>query len=170
MTKVIVIAAITSNYAIGKDNKLVAPIKKDMDHFVEKTSGPDKLVISGRLNYESFPKRPLPNRINIVVTRDPNYPVVDGMFVAPSLDEAVKMAYTMATEIYIIGGGQIYKESMDSPDMVDELIITHIDKVVEDADVFFPAIDPAIWMEVERSEVFITAKGTEYYFARYVRR
>lgn len=170
MPKVFVIAAITSNYAIGKDNKLVAPIKADMDHFVSHTTGPDKLVISGRLNYESFPKRPLPGRINGVVTRDQNYPVVEGMYIAPSLEEALKIAYVTANEIYIIGGGQIYKEAMESPDMVDELIITHIDKVVEDADVFFPAIDPEIWVEAERSEVFTTIKGTKYYFARYVRK
>ncbi len=170
MSKVIVIAAITTNYAIGKNNDLVVKIKADMEHFVKHTSGPSKLVITGRLNYESFPKRPLPGRINGVVTRDKNYPVVEGMYTAHSLEEALKIAYVTASEIYIIGGGQIYKEAMESPDMVDELIITHIDKVVEDADVFFPAIDPAVWMEVERSETYSTIKGTEYYFARYVRK
>jgi dihydrofolate reductase len=172
MSKVIVIAAITVNYAIGKNNDLVVKIKKDMEHFVEETSGPDKIIIAGKLTYESFPVRPLPNReANIVVTRNTTYPIVDGMFTAPSLEEAVKMAYVTATgDIYIIGGGVIYKQALESKDMVDELIITHIDKVVEDADVFFPAIDPSIWVEVERSETYSTLKGTEYYFARYIRK
>lgn len=172
MSKVIEIAAITTNNAIGKNNDLVVKIKADMDHFVQHTAGPGKVLIAGRLTYESFPVRPLPNReATIVVTRDQNYPIVEGMFTAPSLEEAVKMAYVIATDnIYIIGGGAIYAEGLASKDMVDELIITHIDKVVEDADTFFPAIDPEIWVEVERSEIYTTAKGTQYYFARYERR
>ena len=170
MIRTFIIAAITSNYAIGKNNDLVVKIKADMDHFIAETTLPETVLVTGRLNYETFPVRPLPGRITIVITRDKNYLIADGMYTAPNLDEAIKMAHTLGVNIAIIGGGQIYKQALESKDMVDELIITHIDKVVEDADVFFPVIDPEIWMEVERSEIFTTVKGTSYYFARYVRK
>src|SRR5688572_1383436 len=109
----ILIVAIAENNAIGKDNKLLWHLPADMKFFKEQTTG--HTIVTGRKNYESIPEkfRPLPNRTNIVVTRDQNYPSL-GAIVASSLEDAIGKAKKNGTEkCFIIGGGQIYKESLE---------------------------------------------------------
>lgn len=131
--KVNIIAAIASgNRALGKDNKLIYKIHEDLQRFRKLTSGHP--IIMGRKTFESIGK-PLPNRTNIVVTRDENYNV-EGVIVVHSLEEALRAAQGKAgdSEIFVIGGGQIYQEAIE---MADKLYLT----VVEgnpDADTFFP--------------------------------
>lgn len=141
-----IIAAVAKNGAIGKENKLLFRLPDDMKFFKETTNGHP--VITGRLNYESIPEsfRPLPNRQNIVLTRDADK-TFDGAEVAISLNEAIKKAKKYnSKEIFIIGGGQIYQEAMDR-NLVDRMYLTLIDAKPE-ADTFFPEWDESNWVRV----------------------
>ncbi|MCH8821282.1 dihydrofolate reductase [Patescibacteria group bacterium] len=125
------IAAISENNALGKDNKLIFKIPEDMKRFKEVTSGHP--IIMGRKTYESI-GRPLPNRTNIVVTRDKNYKA-EGCEVVYSLEQAIEVAKKVEkTEVFVIGGGQIYKEAIK---MADKLYLTVVEGKYY-ADTFFP--------------------------------
>lgn len=129
--KISIICCIGKNLAIGKNNKLLWNIPEDLQHFRKITAG--HVVIMGRKTYESI-GRPLPNRLNIVLTHDP-FKVTEGVLFASSLEEALKMASeNEKQEIFIIGGGQIYKEAMP---LVDKLYLTIVDDSPE-ADTYFP--------------------------------
>ena len=133
-----IIAAITDNNALGKDNKLLFRLKKDMAHFKNITT--DNVVIMGRKTYESIGK-PLSNRINVVLSRNNNLKN-DNISIFNDLKSAIdemKIFYP-EKDIFIIGGGQIYKQAIEE-NLVDKLIITKVKKVVDDADTFFPDID-----------------------------
>src|SRR3989304_9524647 len=103
-----IIAAIGRNRELGKDNKLLWHIPEDMKRFKDLTT--NQVVIMGRKTYESLPPkyRPLPKRVNIVVTRDQNYSS-EGAFVAHSVEEAIEKSREHRKEIFIIGGAQIYE-------------------------------------------------------------
>lgn len=131
--KISMIAAIASgNRAIGKDNKLIYHIPKDLKRFKELTSG--HVVIMGRKTFESIGK-PLPNRINIVISRDPSY-AAEGIIVVHSLEEALRLpSFAQGDdEIFVIGGGQIYQQAMP---LADKLYLTIVEGSPE-ADTFFP--------------------------------
>ena len=141
-----IIAAVADNNAIGKDNALLWHISEDMRFFRRNTMGCP--VIMGRKTYESI-GRPLPSRINIVVSR--SFETADELAVTSSLEEAFKLAETTNIErCFVIGGGQIYAQSMD---YADRLIVTHVHIVIPEADTFFPDIDPMVWEPAERSEL-----------------
>ncbi len=147
----ILIVAIAQNNAIGKDNNLLWHLPADMKFFKEQTS--EHTIITGRKNYESIPEkfRPLPNRMNIVVTRDKNYQAT-GAFVVNSLEEAIEKAKKSGAEkCFIIGGGQIYKECLEK-NLIDEMLITHVEAAPQ-ADTFFPEIDSAKWEKALVSEI-----------------
>lgn len=141
--KISLIAAIARNNAIGKDNNLLWHLPADMKYFKDTTMG--HCVLTGRKNYESIPEkfRPLPGRTNIVVTRNEKYSA-PGAQVVNSLDAGIAWAREQGeTELFIIGGGQIYMECMVR-NLADQLYITHVDAVFE-ADAYFPAINPKKW-------------------------
>ncbi len=145
------IVAVAENRVIGKDNDLIWSLPEDMKHFKRSTAG--KLIITGRKNYESIPARfrPLPNRINYVLTRNSEY-TADGVELFSSLGDALGAAKeTGLDEIFIIGGGQIYREAIEN-DLVDRLYITHVRSEFE-GDTFFPEIDWENW-KVQTSEDF----------------
>lgn len=126
-----IIAAISENRAIGKDNKLLWHIPEDMIRFKKITSGHP--VIMGRKTYESMGKM-LPNRINIIVTRHSDYQVTGG-FVFTSLPEAINFAKERdSNEIFIIGGGEIYRQALP---LADKLYLTVVQGNFE-GDTFFP--------------------------------
>ena len=138
-----IIAAIAKNNAIGKDNQLLWHMPADMAFFKEKTTG--HCVLTGRKNYESIPEkfRPLKDRTNIIVTHSKKYNAL-GTYVVHSIEEGIEFAkLKKETELFIIGGGQIYMESMIR-NLATTLYITHIDEIFE-ADVFFPSINPMKW-------------------------
>lgn len=128
--KISLIAALAlGNRAIGKANRLIFHIPEDLKRFKKITSG--HVVIMGRKTFESI-GRPLPNRTNIVITRDEDY-FAEGVTLVHSLEEAVRLAQG-DDEVFIIGGGQIYQEAIG---MADKLYLT----IVEgnpNADTFFP--------------------------------
>ncbi len=118
---------------------------EDMKFFREKTSGHP--VIMGRKTFESLGK-PLPNRRNVVVTRDATYTAL-GTEVMNSLEDAVNLFKSSPEEVFIIGGAEIYKQAMP---IADKLYITHIEATDKDADAFFPEIIPVVWNEISHEE------------------
>jgi len=129
-----IIAAIqTKDRGLGQHNDLLYAIPEDMKHFRDTTR--DAIVIMGRKTWESIPEkfRPLPKRTNIVITRNSNYNA-PGAIVVGSLDEALRAARNEDADIFIIGGGEIYKQALP---FTNRLYLTLIDGDKE-ADVFFP--------------------------------
>lgn len=167
--KVSLIVAVDQEFGIGKNNDLMWHLPADMKFFKETTSG--HIVVTGRKNYDSIPERfrPLPNRENAVLTRNSNYKA-PGAIVFPSLEACLKHYETEVDRtVFIIGGGQIYKEAL-ATNVVEELFITHVQKTYG-ADTFFPAIDLAKW----KSEVLFEQEADEkhevaFRVIRYVRR
>jgi len=127
-----IIVAMAKNRVIGKDNDMPWHLPADLKHFRKVTTG--KPIIMGRKTYESI-GRPLPKRHNIIISRNSDYKV-DGCDVVSSLDEAVTIAGEVE-ELFIIGGGFLYNQTIDQ---VDKLYLTFIDLDVE-GDTFFPEYD-----------------------------
>jgi dihydrofolate reductase len=140
------IAAISENNCIGKNNTLPWHIPEDMKHFRKLTDG--KTVVMGRKTWESIPEkfRPLPNRKNIVITRNTDYPVPAGVILYHSIEEVLKHE---TRDIIVIGGAEIYAQSIHH---ADTLYITEVRTFIEDGTAFFPTIDPTIWKETERED------------------
>ncbi len=190
MEKVIIVA-IADNNAIGKDNALLWHISEDLKFFKRTTVGCP--VIMGRKTFESI-GRPLPKRLNVVVSRH-GFDAPEGVVVADSLDSAFafveKNVYSVIPGTgsviqgigsvisseqsesgnpctFIIGGGQIYAQAMQA---ADRLIITHVHTVIEDADTFFPQIDPAVWKVSVRSDLMTDPEtGCTFEFVEYIRK
>ena len=165
--KISIIVAVSENLVIGKDNNLVWNLPTDTNFFKITTSGHH--VIMGRRNYDSIPPkwRPLPNRTNIVVTRQKGL-VLEGCQVVNSIEEGLTIAEQNGEEeAFIIGGGQIYRQSMN---VVDKIYYTEV-KAVVDGDTYFPEIDPDIWQEVSR-EKYSANERDEYAFdiVEYIRK
>lgn len=134
-----IIAAIGRNNALGKDNRLLWRLPEDLKHFKSLTE--NHPVVMGRKTYESIGK-PLPNRTNIVVSRRENW-FQEDILIVSKLKEALKFAKKIDEDVFIIGGGEIYKQTME---LADRLEITFVDEDFE-ADTFFPNIDLKIWQK-----------------------
>jgi dihydrofolate reductase len=140
------IAAVSQNKVIGKNNDLPWHLPDDMKYFMQTTK--EHHVIMGRKNYDSIPEkfRPLPNRTNIVVSRQPNLSV-PGCWLVHSVAEALSLARTRAeSEVFIIGGAEIYREGFPH---ATRLYLTEIHANLE-GDTFFPEYDKSQWKEVSR--------------------
>lgn len=158
-----VIAAIGKNNELGKENELIWHLPADLKRFKKLTSG--NTIIMGRNTFESI-GRSLPNRTNIVVTRDPNYKK-DGCLIANSIKEAISFV-EKGEEIFIIGGAQVYKQVLENG-LVDRLDITYINASF-DADVFFPEIKAEQWKEVSRERFEADGQNKyDYTFVSYNR-
>jgi len=148
------IVAVAKNNVIGKDNDMPWYLPADLKYFKRTTLGHH--IIMGRKNFESI-GRPLPKRTNIVLTRDP-YFIVSGCLVAHSIEEALTKAYDNGDrEAFIIGGGEIYKQSLP---FLDKIYLTEIDLEVE-GDVYFPDIDAKKW-KLLSSEAHQADERNEY--------
>lgn len=142
--KIILIVAKAKNNVIGKDNQLIWKLSADLKRFKNLTSG--HYILMGRKTFESLGK-PLPNRTHLVITRNPDFAVPDGHHAFPSVEDAVIYSGKVgADELYIIGGGQIYAETIN---LCDRLEVTEV-KAEPEGDTFFPPIDPKIWKETGR--------------------
>ena len=163
---VTIIVAVARDGAIGRRGDLLFHISDDLRRFKRLTMGHP--IVMGRKTFESFPKGPLPGRTNIVVTRRRDYDG-RGATVAGSLDEALKIAAAEETgRIFIIGGGEIYRQAFG---IADELELTDIDASVDDADTFFPAVNDVDWELIEEMGPITDEKsGVSYSFRSYVRR
>ena len=139
-----IIAAIADDNGLGKDNELLWRIPEDLKRFKKLTWG--QCIIMGKRTWESLPKRPLPGRKNIVLTDVPGE-CFDCSVTAYSVEDALEKCDT-GVEIFIIGGGSVYRQFMA---LADRLYITHVHRTAQ-ADTWFPEIDPDVWEVVEKEE------------------
>lgn len=129
-----IIAAIGKNNSLGKDNKLLWHLPDDFKRFKELTSG--HKILMGRKTFESLPGV-LPNRTHLILTKQEDYKIPDGCFAFSNLRHIVEFVKSTDTNLYVIGGGEIYKQSMD---IADRMELTVVDYEPE-ADTFFPEVD-----------------------------
>ena len=139
-----IIVAVSDDWGIGKDNELLWRISEDLKRFRRLTTG--KTVIMGKKTWESLPKRPLPNRRNIVLTDIPQE-CIDCSITAYSIEDALAKCPD-GEEVFIIGGGSVYRQFMA---IADRLYITHVHRKAP-ADIYFPVIDSGIWKIREQEE------------------
>jgi dihydrofolate reductase len=140
------IAALTENRVIGRNNDLPWHLPDDMKYFMKTTSG--HYVIMGRKNYESIPEkfRPLPNRTNVVVTRQKNFKA-ENCTVVHSLEEGLALArHAQQQEVFIIGGAEIYTQGFP---LASRLYLTEIQGTIE-GDTYFPEFNKKNWRETSR--------------------
>ena len=142
MKTVKAIVAVDENWAIGRQGDLLCHLPADMRHFKQMTMGYS--IVMGRKTFESFPRRPLPGRQNIVITRNRDWHYQD-VTVVHSVDEAIAAAVT--DDVFIIGGAQVYEQALP---LMDVLEITVIHARWASADAFFPVLDMNEWEEVSR--------------------
>lgn len=151
-----IIAAISENRGLGKNNQLLFKIPEDFKRMKALTTGHP--IIMGRKTYESI-GRILPHRTNIIITRDSSY-TVDGGVVASSLEDAIEKAKQSdgADEVFIFGGGEIFRQALP---LTDRLYLTIV-KGEYDADTFFP--DYSMFTNVIQKEEYSTEDGLRYAF------
>jgi len=157
------VVAKSDNNVIGHDNQLIWHLPNDLKHFKEITTGHP--IIMGRKTFESI-GRALPNRTNIIITRNKNYSI-ENTKVAHSLNEALELAKEIDENIFIIGGGKIYEQALD---LVDILEVTEVHENFE-GDTYFPEIDLNVWKEISRIKHHKDEKNKfDYSFVRYERK
>ncbi len=164
-SEIIAIVAIGDDFEIGMKNELLWRIPEDLKRFKALTSGHP--VIMGRKTRDSLPK-PLPGRTNIVISRNPDYES-EGCLTAKTPEEAIEIARQAdgADKIFIIGGGQVYKQTFP---YLDRIEITHVYDNKEGADTWFPRITEEEWELTEISEPMTGAGNLRYAFKTYRRR
>lgn len=154
-----IIAAIAENNALGKDNQLIWHLPADLRRFKKVTQG--HAVIMGRKTFESLGK-PLPNRTNIIITKQKDYQKED-CIVVNSLEEALQCTKD-DNNPFILGGAQIYRQALDFADVLDLTIVHH----EFDADAYFPEIDKNTWTEVSREHHLKDEQNPyDYSFVKY---
>lgn len=155
MKLAIIVAVAKDNLAIGYKNDLCFKLKKDLKRFKELTMG--HTILMGENTFKSLPNGPLPGRRNIVLTEDKNI----GCENYPTLDEALR-ACSNEDVVFIIGGGMLYRTTLD---MADILYITEIDSIPENADTFFPEYRDKFKLKSSELE---EENGIKFYFTKYV--
>ena len=163
MTISIIVAA-GKNNEIGKGNRLLWRLPEDMKRFRNLTTG--HVVVMGRKTFESLPKGALPNRTNVVITRDRGLQL-DNCVVLHSLDEAF-VRFNGEEEIFIIGGASIYEQVLP---VADKIFLTRVQSSFPEADTFFPEMNPEEWQVINR-EVFQTDEKNPFscFFYEYKRK
>lgn len=157
-----IIACISqTNRAIGYQNRLLYHIKSDLTRFRELTTG--HTIIMGRKTYESLPNGALPHRRNIVVSR--SMKEMEGCEVYPNLDAALKAAEGKTEETFIIGGESIYRQSLPA---AHKLYLTVVDDAPQQADAFFPEINPEEWELIEKK--MRNENGLSFSFLTYLKK
>lgn len=162
--KLSIIVAVAENYAIGKDNDLLWHISEDLKRFKRITQG--RTLLMGRNTWFSLPIRPLPKRRHIVLTDENNLDGYNGAETASSVEEALKLCAS-EEEVFIIGGGSVYKQLMP---FAEKMYITRVLESFE-ADVFFPEINDDDWQLVDNSSVLKDVNnGLQYVYQTYIRK
>ena len=156
--RIALVAAVARNGVIGRDGEMPWRLSTDLKRFKRLTTGAP--VIMGRKTFEAIGK-PLPGRINIVVTRSSGF-ATEGVTVAPDLDSALRYGASEAErlglpEAFVIGGGEIYAAAIGR---ADRLYITHVEASPE-GDVHFPPMDPTVWRETASERIAAGASDSE---------
>jgi dihydrofolate reductase len=143
--KISIILAVSDNNVIGKDNKLIWSIPNDLKRFKELTTG--HVVIMGRKTYESI-GRPLPKRINVIITNNIEYKA-EGCIVVHSLKDAIHIAKDLDAEAFIIGGSKVYEDALE---FASKIYLTRVHQNFE-GDAFAPYINDSIWHITEEIKI-----------------
>ena len=159
--KISLIAAFSEGRVIGKDGKIPWTLKEDLKHFRNKTEGCS--VVMGRKTFESI-GRPLPNRLNIVMTRNPKK--LKGVKEVTNREEALKIASSYSEEVFIIGGEKIYEEFLS---MSTNMYLTKI-YIKTKGDTFFPKWNVNDWEELSRQDRKDHDQNIKYCFLEYKRK
>ena len=171
-----IIVAIADNRAIGKANALLWHIAEDMKYFRQTTTGCP--VIMGWMTFQSIGGKPLPKRDNVVISIFPWPDKPEGVKEVGSLEEAYRVVSLSnhrpfdsaqgPERVFVMGGGETYRQALPT---VDKLYITHVHTTIDDADTFFPVIDPAIWEVESTTPVAVDPEtGYGYEFTIYKRK
>jgi len=179
------IAAVSENYCIGKNNDLPWHIKADLQHFKKMTADSEKagqdiqgIVIMGRKTFESMRSKPLPKRMNVIVTSQQDFAETNGLtdcqniIVAHSLDDALNQAADFAKNlelltVWVIGGERLFTEALPVTDRVE---LTHVATTIDDGDAFYPTL-PDDFIESQKSETMFDDKsGLNFQFVTYQRK
>ncbi len=163
MKKISIIVAIAENFAIGKNNQLLWHIPNDLKRVKKLTTG--NYIIMGKNTYFSLPKRPLPDRTNLVISDDVK-DKFEGCVMAYSFKEAVEKM-SDSKENFVFGGASVYHQFYP---LAGKLYLTLVHKKF-DADTFFPEIDFSNWIEVEKTDIPIDENlGFSYSYITYIRK
>ena len=161
-----IIVNVSENWAIGKGNSLLFHLSEDMKFFKSHTVG--KVVVMGRKTLESLPKSsPLPNRVNIVLTKNKDYQKENAV-ICNSIDELLgTIAQYKSDDVYIIGGEAVYRSLLP---YCDRAFVTKVSAKVPDADAFMVNLDESDEWEIESESEPISEKGYDFKFVTYKRR
>ena len=140
-----IIVAIDTHYGIGRNNQLLCYLPNDLKHFKQITEG--HTIVMGRQTYLSLPKRPLPKRRNIVLSRQ-TWECEEGVEIVHSIAEVLS-ALDNKEENFIIGGGSVYSTFIP---LADKVYLTRIHHQWEDADTFFPELSPSEWTKIAHED------------------
>ncbi len=158
------IVNVSQNWAIGKNNSLLYHLSQDMKFFKEHTTG--NVIVMGRKTLESLPgSKPLPNRQNIVLTRNKDY-TPDGVTVYNSIDELIENTHE-TDNVYVIGGESLYRDLLP---YCDTAYVTKVDATADDADAFMVDLDTHPDWEIESIGDDIEEKGLKFRFVTYKRK
>jgi len=163
--KIVLIAAFAQNRVVGINNTLPWHLPEDLKYFKRTTSG--KAIIMGRKTYDSI-GRPLPNRTNIVISRNSDFHA-EGVRVVASLEAAIELAKEVnfindVQEVMVIGGASIYEAALP---IADRLYLTHVHAEIE-GDAYFPEVNFKQWVEVSREDYQASDKNPyDYSFVVY---
>ena len=158
------ICALTTNGAIGNKGGLLYYLPADLKHFKNLTTG--HTIVMGRKTFESLPKGALPNRRNVVITRQADY-AAPGIEVFHSFEEALQACQT-DEEVYVIGGESVYEAALPQ---ANRLCLTHIEAIPDEADTYFPTYNKEEWEEESREHHEPDEKNNlAYDFVNYIRR
>ena len=142
--KLAIVVAIAQDGAIGRGGDLLWHLPADLKRFKALTTG--HTILMGRKTFESLPKGALPNRRNVVISH--HTASLPGAEVYPSIADALEALLSLDEEVYVIGGGEIYRQLLPS---VERIYLTRVEATFPDADTFFPELDMSLWREVERT-------------------
>lgn len=164
LDNVSIIVAVAKNGAIGRDNQLLYHLPNDLKHFKTLTTG--HTIVMGRKTFESLPKGALPNRRNIVLSRQEDLHYENAECYRSLEDALMQCDYT--EDVFIIGGADLYKQTIG---IASRIHLTLIEDAPADADAFFPALDPNQWKETGREEHPADEKHAHAYtFIDYIRK
>ena len=157
------IVAADMNFGIGYDNQLLESIPEDLKYFKQLTT--DKVVVMGSRTWASLPKKPLPNRYNIIVTRNPMYDEETDNYSFHTLEDTIDFLMTTDRDVFIIGGGFIYEQLLP---YCNKIYLTYIWKEHDNVDTYFPDFFESDWEATELSE-WKEYNGIQYQFQHYER-
>ena len=161
--KITLIAAVDKNNAIGKDNKMAWHIPADFAFFKQYTM--NKPIIMGRKTWVSLPKKPLPERRNIILSKQVDFNE-ENAEVFHSIDEVFSQLKS-DKEIVIIGGGEIYRQFLP---YATDIRLTEVNVQIENADAFFPQFNKNQWQEISREKQVCEKSKIEFDFVHYVKK